>query len=143
MEFSTEQLINIEDFKRYIVDNNIISVTVGVIVAYSAWDLIQSAVGDIILPGLHFAILRHIFSTNDFVSSVFEPVNKLNIPRFTKQVLSFIIVLTLTYLFIHHVIMKWTQSNTTPKSSPLTKSEPQQKLPLGIQTTLSPVSYNR
>jgi large-conductance mechanosensitive channel len=143
MNFSSEQLINLEDFNKYIMDNNIISVAVGVIIAYSAWDLIQSAVGDIILPGLHFAFLRHIFSTNEFVSSVFEPVNKLNIPRFTKQVLSFLIVLIITYLFIHNIVMQWTQDPTTHKSSPFIKSESEQKFHPGIQTRLSPSTFQK
>ena len=144
MELSGEQLINLEDFKKFILDNNIISVAVGVIIAYSAWDLIQSAVGDIILPGLHFTFLRHLFSTNEFVSSVFEPVNKLNIPRFTKQVLSFLIVILLTYLFIHNIVIKWTETSTNQKPSPLIKSDKsEQKFHPGIQTRLSPTSYNR
>jgi large-conductance mechanosensitive channel len=97
-------LFSINDqFKQFIVGNNVISTIVGVIIAYSAWDFIQSLVGDIILPGMYFLFFQRMFRNSEFVSSVFEPVNKMNIPKFTKQLFSFIIVIVVIFLSIQYI----------------------------------------
>lgn len=97
-------LFSINDqFKQFIIGNNVISTIVGVIIAYSAWDFIQSLVGDIILPGMYFLFFQRMFRNSEFVSSVFEPVNKMNIPKFTKQLFSFFIVIIVTFLSIQYI----------------------------------------
>ena len=78
-----QQLVDMQNFKKFLLDNNIIATTAGVLIAYSAWDFIQSFVGDLALPGIYFLFIQR-FITNDFVSSVFEPVNRLNLPLNTK-----------------------------------------------------------
>jgi large-conductance mechanosensitive channel len=102
-----QRLISIQNLKKFMINNNVISTMVGVIVAYSAWDLIQSAVGDVILPGIYFLFFQRFFSNSEFISSMFEPVNRLNFPRFTKQLFSFLIVIFVTYLFIQHIVENW------------------------------------
>ena len=57
---SPEQLIDYKNFQKFMVDNNAISTTVGVLVAYAAWNFIQSLVGDIALPGFYFLFISII-----------------------------------------------------------------------------------
>lgn len=103
---SPDQLIDMQNLKKFLMDNNIIATTAGVLIAYSAWDFIQSFVGDLILPGIYFLIIGR-FVKNDFVSSVFEPVNRMNLPKFFTRLISFSVVLTFTFLFIQYIIKNW------------------------------------
>jgi large-conductance mechanosensitive channel len=107
---SPQQFIDFQNFKKFLIDNNIIATTAGVLIAYSAWDFIQSFVGDLVLPGVYFLIIDR-FISNGFVSSVFEPVNKLNLPKFITRLISFSIVIIFTFLFIQFVIKNWVNKN--------------------------------
>jgi branched-subunit amino acid transport protein len=60
-------------------------------------------VGDITLPAIYFIFIQRYFS-NKFVSKVFEPVNKLDLPKFFSTLISFIVVLLITYLTIQYII---------------------------------------
>ena len=93
-----------EAFEKFLVSNNIISTTAGVLVAYSTWDLIQSLVGDVVLPGLYFLLVGPDAPGETFVSQVFEPVSKLNLPKFACRALSFLIVLLVTFVTIQYLI---------------------------------------
>jgi large-conductance mechanosensitive channel len=114
--FSPQQFIDIQNFKRFLIDNNIIATTAGVLIAYSAWDFIQSFVGDIILPGIYFLFIGRFFK-GGFVSSVFEPVNRLNIPKFISRFISFTIVITLIFLFIQNIIKNWIPESQQPHNN--------------------------
>ena len=107
---SPGHFIDIQNFKKFLMDNNIIATTAGVLIGYSAWDFIQSFVGDLILPGIYFLIIGR-FVKNDFVSSIFEPVNRLNLPKFFTRLISFSVVLIITFLFIQHIIKNWLNDN--------------------------------
>ena len=108
---SPDQIIDMQNFKKFLMDNNIIATTAGVLIGYSAWDFIQSFVGDLILPGFYFLIIGR-FVKNDFVSSIFEPVNRLNLPKFFTRLISFSVVLVFTFLFIQYIIKNWLNDNT-------------------------------
>jgi large-conductance mechanosensitive channel len=114
---SPEQLIDMQNFKQFLLDNNIIATTAGVLIGYSAWDFIQSLVGDLILPGLYFLIVGR-FIKSDFVSSVFEPVNKLNLPKFFTRLISFTFVIIFTFLFIQYVIKNWVNNKVVSSAIP-------------------------
>jgi large-conductance mechanosensitive channel len=103
---SPQQFLDLQNFKKFLLDNNIIATTAGVLIAYSAWDFIQSFVGDLVLPGIFFLFIQR-FITNGFVSSVFEPVNRLNLPKFIARLISFTVVILFTFLFIQYVIKNW------------------------------------
>lgn len=111
-----QQLVDMQNFKMFLLDNNIIATTAGVLIAYSAWDFIQSFVGDLALPGIYFLFIKQ-FISNNFISSVFEPVNKLNLPKFITRLFSFVIVIIFTFLVIQYIIKNWLSdiiiSNTT------------------------------
>ena len=110
--FYPQQFMDFQNFRNFLIDNNIIATTTGVLIAYSAWDFIQSFVGDLVLPGIYFLFIGR-FITNGFVSSVFEPVNKLNLPKFITSFISFTIVIIITFLFIQFVIKNWINQNNT------------------------------
>ena len=97
-----ETLFELNDFKKFLSDNKVIGTVIGVIVAYSAWDLIQSLVGDIILPSIYFLIFQRINSK--YTNGIFEPMNKLNIPNFIKELLSFAMVLFVTFTVIYQIL---------------------------------------
>jgi len=92
-------------FEKFIYENSILSTTAGVLVAYSAKDMIQSFVGDLLLPGIYFIFVQN-YVNSKFVSKVFEPVNKLDLPRFFSNLISFMVILFITYLTIQHIIKK-------------------------------------
>jgi large-conductance mechanosensitive channel len=119
-----QQILDFQNFKKFLLDNNIIATTAGVLIAYSAWDFIQSFVGDLVLPGIYFLFIQR-FISNGFVSSVFEPVNRLNLPKFITRLSSFLIVISFTFLFIQYVIKNWlTDTSLTTSSSSVTLPTP-------------------
>lgn len=103
--------------EKFLYENNIMATTAGVLIAYSARDVILSLVGDITLPAIYFLFIRSYFS-NKFVSKVFEPVNKLDLPKFLSTLISFIIVMLITYLTIQYIITHFSEykHNNSPSS---------------------------
>jgi len=131
---SPDQMIDMQNFKKFLLDNNIIATTAGVLIGYSAWDFIQSFVGDLILPGIYFLIIGR-FVKNDFVSSIFEPVNRLNLPKFFTRLISFSVVLVITFLFIQYIIKNWLNDNAKKDSTAITLSPPSIQGNVVIQNT--------
>jgi large-conductance mechanosensitive channel len=121
-----ETVANYDEFKNFLIDNRIITTLVGVIIAYSAWELIQSFVGDIILPTIYFLFLQRI--TNKNASNIFEPMNKLNIPNFIKELLSFIIVLMITFFMIFELMKNLLGNEVTEQE----KEEKERKKMKGV-----------
>jgi large-conductance mechanosensitive channel len=121
-----ETVANYDEFKNFLIDNRIITTLVGVIIAYSAWELIQSFVGDIILPTIYFLFLQRI--TNKNASNIFEPMNKLNIPNFIKELVSFIIVLMITFFMIFELMKNLLGNEVTEQD----KEEKERKKMKGV-----------
>ena len=85
--------------KQFVVDNNIVGTSAGVCVALAAKDGIQSLVGDIIIPII--IMLLHALRIESL--SKFLPVNgseKLNIPDFVKQMVTFILIIIISFVFV-------------------------------------------
>ncbi len=85
--------------KQFVVDNNIVGTSAGVCVALAAKDGIQSLVGDIIIPII--IMLLHALRIESL--SKFLPVNgseKLNIPDFVKQMVTFILIIIISFIFV-------------------------------------------
>ena len=104
-------LLNNEDFRKFVLDNNLISYSISWIVAITSTLLIQSAVGDILLPTVYFSTV-FLFSkigaeTNPVFSAVFEKVNKINVANFFKELISFFVVVLLLYFLTREVMTKW------------------------------------
>jgi large-conductance mechanosensitive channel len=87
------------DLRQFIVDNNIVGTSAGVCVALAAKDGIQSLVGDIIIPAI--VMLLHSFNI-DFLTK-YLPVNgkvQLNITDFIKQMVTFILIIIISFVFV-------------------------------------------
>jgi len=89
----------LDQLKKFIVDNNIVGTSAGVCIALSVKDGIQSMVGDIIIPSILILIRSlHI----DFLRK-YLPENRnsnLNIPEFIKQMITFVLVVIVSFLFV-------------------------------------------
>jgi len=106
------ELIDINDLKAFIIENNLVSYSVSWVVAVTFTLFIQSAVGDILLPSMYYiyqAIKLSLGFSNrvETVDSIFEKVNKINLANFLKETISFILILLVLYLLIKDIINNW------------------------------------
>lgn len=89
----------LSQIKKFVMDNNIVGTSAGVGVGLAAKDAIQSLVNDIIMPSL--VTLFHYL--NFETASKFLPVGekaKLNAVNFIKQLITFIITVAVSFLFV-------------------------------------------
>lgn len=89
----------VSQIKKFIIDNNIVGTSAGVGVGLAAKDAIQALVNDILLP-LFVVLFRYL---NIESASKFLPVDEnaqLNIINFIKQMITFILVVTVSFLFV-------------------------------------------
>lgn len=86
-----------EQLKRFILDNGVIGTAAGVSIALVTKDIIQSFVGDIIIPSFIFVLSSlQIKGLTDML-----PGKKmLDLTNFFKQLISWVLVIVITYLFI-------------------------------------------
>ena len=98
---------NFTNFKEFIVSNGIIGTASGVIIAYAAWDLIKSLVGDFILPSVYFSMIHPFIEDGSKVSMFFEPIEKIDLPNVFKNLISFFIMLLMTFFVIHYITIHW------------------------------------
>ena len=85
--------------KKFIIDNNIVGAAAGVCIALAAKDGIQSLVSDIIVPSILILLtLLHIESFKKFLPS--NGHKHLNITNFIKQLITFILVIVISFLFV-------------------------------------------
>lgn len=99
-------------FSKFIMDNNLIPTTAGVLVAYSAWDLIQSFADDVALPGLGL-----LFESLTKEKSAAVPHNRMDVPKFVSRLMSFFLVLFVTFLIIEYLIANFGPGADSPPSS--------------------------
>jgi large-conductance mechanosensitive channel len=120
-----------ESFYNFIVSNGIVSTTAAVVIAYSAWDFIKSFVGDLLLPGLYFLLVFPFIQNWENHSVYFAPVEKLDIPNFLKNFISFFLVVLLTYSLIQNVVSRLLTNNIatptpvseTPLENPIVNAQ--------------------
>ena len=114
------------DLRQFIVDNNIVGTSAGVCVALAAKDGIQSLVGDIIIPAI--VMLLHSFNI-DFLTK-YLPVNgkvQLNITDFIKQMVTFILIIIISFVFVKVAFgyllgVSYTKSSPSGSSSDATEA---------------------
>ena len=83
--------------KQFIVDNNIVGTSAGVCIALATKDVIQSFVGEIIIPIV--IILLHSLHIDLFAK--YLPVKGgLNITDFIKQLVTFIFITVISFIFV-------------------------------------------
>jgi|688.fasta_scaffold868007_1 large-conductance mechanosensitive channel len=102
--------------KQFIVDNNIVGTSAGVCVALAAKDGIEALVGDIIIPLI--IMLLHALRIDGL--SKFLPVNghsQLNITDFVKQMITFILIIIISFIFVQFAFGYLLGVNTTVKDN--------------------------
>ena len=86
-----------EQLKKFIIDNGIIGTGAGVSIALVTKDIIQSLVGDIIIP-FFFFILTSLNITS--VGKVLPGKTAVDFTNFVKMFISWIITIIITFLFV-------------------------------------------
>ena len=89
----------VSQINKFIVDNNIVGTSAGVGIGLAAKDAIQSLVNDVLLPSI-VALLRKL--NMDGVTQILPVGNKaeLNFISFIKQMITFILVVMVSFLFV-------------------------------------------
>jgi len=89
---------NLEDFKKFILENGIVGTAAGVTVGVASTNLILSLSGDIIMPSIilflqtmNLKSLKHYLPTGK---------SKLDFENFFKNIISWILILLLSYAFV-------------------------------------------
>jgi large-conductance mechanosensitive channel len=128
-------------FSEFVVQHGIVSTTAAVVIAYSAWDFIKSFVGDLFLPGLYFTVIfPFVGEKSDWHSVVFAPMEKLDIPNFLKNFISFFIVLFLTYYIIQNVVSKIIVAQPVRPTPVHVEEKPAEEKPAEAKLVRSPRS---
>ena len=96
MLFGNKQ--NFEDFKKFILENGIIATTAGVTIGIASKDLVLSLSGDILVPII--IILLYWLNIKSLKHYLPSGKTKLDLENFLKNVLSWIIVVVLTFVFV-------------------------------------------
>jgi large-conductance mechanosensitive channel len=90
-----------EEFKKFIVDNGVIGTTAGVCIAFITKDLIQSLVSDLVIPTI---ILILSFLKLKVLIDILPKKNGINIVNFLNQLITWIFLLIISFLFISYSI---------------------------------------
>ena len=92
-----------EQLKQFIINNGIIGTTAGVCIALVTKDVIQSLVGDIVIPVIIFvlSLLKLKFLINILPK---KDKNNINVVNFINQLISWFLVIIITFLFIQYSI---------------------------------------
>jgi large-conductance mechanosensitive channel len=89
---------NINEFKKFIIDNGIVSTTAGVIIAITTKDLIVSFIGDIIIPSMLILFMR--MKLNWITNIMYREKVSFNFTNFINLFVTWGITLIITYYFI-------------------------------------------
>ena len=95
------------NIKTFIITNNILTTMAAVTIAFSTGTMIRSLVSDIILPGIYALIIKKVKHVNSFLKGAFAPINTLNVDNFLKEIISWIMVIIVTYLIIGYALKKY------------------------------------
>lgn len=91
------------EFKSFIIDNNILTSMAAVTIAFSTGIMVRSFVGDILLPSIYGLFVSRFAVAN----GAFAPISKLNLDNFLKELVSFIFVVIIVYVIVYYVFKKW------------------------------------
>ncbi len=89
----------LDQLKKFIVDNNIVGTSAGVCIGFAAKDAIQSMVGDVIVPAALVSLRKlHI----DFLKKYLPETSKnsVDLSSFIKQMVSFILIIIVSFIFV-------------------------------------------
>jgi hypothetical protein len=116
-KISEKEKNEIRNFKKFLIDNSIISTTAGVVIGYAAWDCIQSLVGNLLFPAFYFFVVLRFVNKGHTVSKLFSPVEPINIPKVFIRFLAFFIIIILTFYIIHNITNNWIDEPSFAPSS--------------------------
>jgi large-conductance mechanosensitive channel len=88
---------NFSQFKQFIVSNNIVGVSSGVVIAYAVNDFVKSLVGNLVVPGLNMALLSLKIK---MLSDILPGKERVDLVEFLKSIISFVIIVGVAYFFI-------------------------------------------
>ena len=109
-----------EQLKKFIIDNGIIGTGAGVSIALVTKDIIQSLVGDIIIP-FFFFILTSLNITS--VGKVLPGKTAVDFTNFVKMFISWIITIIITFLFVRVAFKQLLGVDDTDKAATQEKDE--------------------
>jgi large-conductance mechanosensitive channel len=89
---------NLEDFKKFILENGIVGTAAGVTVGVASKDLILSLSGDIIMPSI--ILLLQNMNLKSLKNYLPTGKSKLDFQSFFKNIISWILILLLSYVFV-------------------------------------------
>jgi large-conductance mechanosensitive channel len=113
-----------EQLKKFIVDNNIIGTAAGVSIALVTKDIIQSLVGDIIIPMVFLALMTLNISS---FTKILPGKTVIDYSNFAKHFVSWALVIVITFLFVKIAFKMLLGVDDTDKASsdkPEDKKEP-------------------
>jgi len=92
-----------DDFKKFIADNNIIGTISGVSIALYTKDLILSFSGDILIPAISTCLLKLNIK---FLTDILPNKSIFNLSIFFQTLISWILGVLITYVFIQYTFKK-------------------------------------
>ena len=107
-----------EQLQKFILDNGVIGTAAGVSIAIVTKDVIQSFVGDIILPSFYF-VLASLKVTK--ITEMLPGKRVIDFTNFIKQVISWILVIIITYVFITFAFESLLGVSKEPVKEPVKK----------------------
>jgi large-conductance mechanosensitive channel len=87
----------VDNLKKFIADNNIVGTAAGVSIALVTKDVIQSLVGDVIIPGIIFLLLKLNIQS---VTKVLPGNETFQMINFIKEFISWLFVVIITFVFV-------------------------------------------
>lgn len=92
---------NIDDFKKFIKENNVIGYASAMIIALAAKDLISSIIGNIVVPGINmFLLTLQVKALTKFLPGKDSSKSKIDLIPFINALLTFVLTCLITFLFI-------------------------------------------
>jgi large-conductance mechanosensitive channel len=89
--------VDLEPIKQFILNNGIIGTTAGVSIGMVTNLLIQSLVGDIIVPIIIFLCLK---LNLQWLTNILPAQTEFSFNKFIKQLISWILTLLISFLFV-------------------------------------------
>ena len=103
---TTTPVIVDNNFKTFLISNNILTTMAAVTIAFSTGEMIRSLTADIILPSIYALFITKIKPLSGVLAGAFVPINKLNLDNFVKEFFSWCVVVLLTFLLIEYGIRR-------------------------------------
>lgn len=109
-----------ENLKTFIIDNGIIGTMAGVSIGIVTKDLISSLVGDIIIPVIIILLLKlNVKSLTNILPG--NSRASLNITNFIKQIVSWLLVIVITFVFVKGAVERLFGIDSSKKPESKTK----------------------